>query len=200
MARAPRLTPRKRPRQDRSRALVEAILEAAALLIAERGWEAVTSNDIADKAGASIGSFYQYFPSRESVLATLWVDLREETLDRIANALLDASELPMDAVARHLAVAYLSAHHVDPRVLRCLFVEGSKLGAERKVREVDGELEQLLTSFLTSRRTDASVVGTILGAIDGVVRRALLHDEIPLDDPGLESRMSALLRGLIGAP
>jgi len=63
------LLPRKTPRQERSRALVDAIVEAAARVLIERG--DVNTNHVAELAGVSVGSVYQYFPHKDSLLAAL---------------------------------------------------------------------------------------------------------------------------------
>jgi AcrR family transcriptional regulator len=65
------LKPRKLPRQDRSRATVDAILEACARLLAEGGLAGLSTNRIARRAGVAIGSLYEFFPSRESILLSL---------------------------------------------------------------------------------------------------------------------------------
>ena len=65
------IEPRKRPRQARSRALVEAILDAAAHILAQHGREALTTNAVAVKAGVSVGSLYQYFPNRDAIIAAV---------------------------------------------------------------------------------------------------------------------------------
>ena len=62
---------RKRPTQERSRQTVEAILEAAAHLLAERGYVATTTNHVAERAGVSIGSLYQYFPNKDALVVAL---------------------------------------------------------------------------------------------------------------------------------
>jgi AcrR family transcriptional regulator len=66
-----RATPRKPPRQQRSRETVRAILEAAARVFEEDGVAGATTDRIAERAGVSIGSLYQYFPSKAAILATL---------------------------------------------------------------------------------------------------------------------------------
>lgn len=65
----PPLTPRKAPRQARSRALVEAIIEATARIFEREGAAACTTNAVAEIAGVSIGSLYQYFPNRHALTA-----------------------------------------------------------------------------------------------------------------------------------
>jgi len=83
------LEPRKRPHQQRSAATVDAILEAAARILECKGLEALTTNAVAELAGVSIGSLYQYFPGKAVILAEL---IRRERLillagiDRIAHA------------------------------------------------------------------------------------------------------------------
>lgn len=76
-----RVRPRKSPAQGRSAATVEAILEAAARILEERGLEGYTTNAVADRAGVSIGSLYQYFPGKEALTATL---IRRETARLVA--------------------------------------------------------------------------------------------------------------------
>jgi AcrR family transcriptional regulator len=63
------LAPRKLPRQQRARATCEAILEAAAHIIGREGLAGFNTNAVAERAGVSIGSLYQYFPNKDSLMA-----------------------------------------------------------------------------------------------------------------------------------
>jgi AcrR family transcriptional regulator len=65
------LKPRRKPRQDRSRQTVDAILEAAAQVFERHGYAAGTTNRIAQRAGVSIGSLYQYFPNKDAIVMEL---------------------------------------------------------------------------------------------------------------------------------
>lgn len=62
---------RKEPRQARSRATVDAIVQAGAHILGERGWDGFTTNEVADIAGVSIGSLYQYFPDKRSLVEAI---------------------------------------------------------------------------------------------------------------------------------
>ncbi|MDR3488568.1 MAG: TetR/AcrR family transcriptional regulator [Bradyrhizobium sp.] len=64
-------SPRKTPIQERSKATVDVIAEAAARILAKEGAEALTTNRIAEVAGVSVGSVYQYFPNKEAIVAAL---------------------------------------------------------------------------------------------------------------------------------
>lgn len=74
MARPPR-----KPRQERSKATVEAIVDAGFHVVAERGLAATTTQHIADRAGIGIGSFYEYFPNKEAVFTELFNRLTADT-------------------------------------------------------------------------------------------------------------------------
>ena len=104
MARTPSAEPRKRPRQRRSADTVERILAAAARIFDERGYRGTTTNHVAEEAGVSIGSLYQYFPNKDALL----VSLAERHVDDVATrfgarlAGLRDERPPLDATVRAL--------------------------------------------------------------------------------------------------
>ena len=69
------LTPRKRPSQERAQATWDAIVQAAGELLLTESAASLSTNRVAERAGVSVGTLYQYFPSKEAVLAE-WVDAR----------------------------------------------------------------------------------------------------------------------------
>lgn len=81
------LHPRKLPRQSRSKATVEAILDACADTVARRGYAALTTHAIASRAGVSVGTLYQYFPNRDAVAGALVVRAMERLLAGMRGAL-----------------------------------------------------------------------------------------------------------------
>jgi AcrR family transcriptional regulator len=80
---------RKSPRQERAQATVAAILEASAHILVERGHGALNTNQIAVRAGVSVGSLYQYFPNKEAVMTELIRQKRERMLSGVDVALAD---------------------------------------------------------------------------------------------------------------
>ena len=76
----PELKPRKLPRQTRSRASFDAILDGCARVLERGGYESLTTNHVAEVAGVGIGTLYDFFPNRESIV----VALAEQRLDRLA--------------------------------------------------------------------------------------------------------------------
>lgn len=77
-------TPRKRPNQSRSRALVDAVAQACLRILDEAGDDALTVARIAEVSGVAVGSIYQYFPNKDAIVAVLY----ERVLDQEAEQLL----------------------------------------------------------------------------------------------------------------
>src|SRR5512138_188963 len=94
--RTTRLTPRKQPVQQRSRATVESILTAASQVFAEQGYAAGTTNRIAERAGVSIGTLYQYFPNKETLAVRLLERHVEQGERMIAGLIERARTMPLD--------------------------------------------------------------------------------------------------------
>ena len=104
---------RKLPRQERSRALVDAIVEAAGRILVRQGREAVTTNAVAVIAGVSIGSLYQYFPHREAIIAAVAHRHAQRLHRRLADLDLTHAVTLEHAVTRIVA-ALFEAHALDP--------------------------------------------------------------------------------------
>ena len=78
---------KKTPTQGRSRQMVDALIEATARTIAERGWQSTTTNHIAVRAGVSVGSLYQYFDSRDDLLSALAEREHQRFMERLDGAI-----------------------------------------------------------------------------------------------------------------
>jgi AcrR family transcriptional regulator len=95
-ARKPRISVLKQPKQARSNELVAAILEAAVQVLEREGAQRFTTARVAEKAGVSVGSLYQYFPNKAAILFRLQSDEWRETIDMLRGILADHSRPPFD--------------------------------------------------------------------------------------------------------
>jgi AcrR family transcriptional regulator len=93
---APVISVRKRPQQARSARLVAYILEAAVRVLAREGAQKFTTARVAEEAGVSVGSLYQYFPNKEAILFRLQTDEWDQTSDLLESILVDSDEPPPD--------------------------------------------------------------------------------------------------------
>jgi len=91
-----RISSRKMPKQARSTELVAAILEAAVQVLAREGAHRFTTARVAEKAGVSVGSLYQYFPNKAAILFRLQSDEWRQTADLLRDILEDAEMPPLE--------------------------------------------------------------------------------------------------------
>lgn len=104
--RKPQLSSRKQPKQARSTELVAVILEAALQVLAQEGAHRFTTTRVAEKAGVSVGSLYQYFPNKAAILFRLQSDEWRQTTDLLRDILEDAGKPPLGRL-RNLVHAFL---------------------------------------------------------------------------------------------
>lgn len=173
-------SPRKSPSQERSRQTVQRILDAAARVFHEQGYTGATTNDIADEAGVSIGSLYQYFPNKDALLVALTRRHIELTTDSLATLLNSMPLRPQFEAVLRLVVDFLVEQH-DLDDLHLLVMHSAP-----RTNEINMELERSKTQLVdvTSRLLEPSnipadqrtltarmVVATIDAAVHDVIIR-----------------------------
>ncbi|WP_061471299.1 TetR/AcrR family transcriptional regulator [Acetobacter senegalensis] len=140
------LAPRKWPRQARSRATVNAILEATALLLEEG--KSCSTNAIAERAGVGIATLYQYFQGRNEVIAALSRQVRERLVHTVASALVTACRRSLRDGLRSLILAAVQADRKHPLFAVRLDEIEAKLPLETDHHRIMTELCAVVTTFL----------------------------------------------------
>jgi AcrR family transcriptional regulator len=138
--------PVKTPSQERSRATVEAILQAATYILIESGYGVFTTNAVAHRAGVNIATLYQYFPNKESIFAELARRHVEEARAAIAAAIVSRRGSGLEAVVRASVDATIAAHKVAPALHRILTEEAPRLG----LPPIEATADDALTSEQTA--------------------------------------------------
>ena len=108
--RTPVISSKKSPRQARSKQLVNDVLEAAVRVLAREGASRFTTVRVAEEAGVSVGSLYQYFPNKEALLFRLQADEWAETGAILEAMLADTRLAPLDRLRRAVLVFFRSEH------------------------------------------------------------------------------------------
>src|SRR3954453_20346490 len=108
--------PRKYASQERSRATVAALVEATARILVSEGFDKASTNRIAEVAGVSVGSLYQYFPTKEALVLAVVERHNRETMDVVAGVLDDLDSLPLEQAVQRLVTIAIEAHRVDPKL------------------------------------------------------------------------------------
>ena len=152
MAESPAVTPRKRPRQGRAAATVDAIVEAAARILEAEGLTGFNTNVVAAKAGVSIGSLYQYFPGKDAILAAL-IRREAEAFDRALTEAVGRTGDLGTASAVGLLAAVAADHQMSrPRLARILDLEEQRLGMAEEADAASGRTGAAIARFLGERR------------------------------------------------
>ncbi len=200
-------TERKRPRQTRAQETVRAILEATVQILDREGLEAATTTRIAEVAGVSIGSLYQYFSHRDAILHALQNREFERTLALMQNVLDEGNldEEPaktVTAVLRGLAKLYLAC----PGLHRVLAIEGLRVAKAEQVHAFDLRVIEVVRHFLSSTKAPLQTqnVGAAAFLVFQSVRAAmlafLLERPPGLDIDRLIEELTKLLTGYLLGP
>jgi len=115
--------PRRVPRQRRARTTVEAVLDAVARVIKREGTARLTTNRIAEAAGVSIGSLYQYFADKHAILVALRDRHVAEMGALVERRLVDHAAATLPALMRGLIEAMIEAHALDPALYQLLLAQ-----------------------------------------------------------------------------
>jgi AcrR family transcriptional regulator len=203
---ATRLRLRKQPRQARSRDTVKAILKAAAQVFASRGYAGTTTNHVAARAGVSIGSLYEYFPSKDALLVALADDHISEgqaILEEVWAGIHTCRD--MQEVVRRFARAMVDLHANDRPLHRLLFEEAPLPKKTRqRVIEIEEEASSRLEALLRAQpglteRDPALAAAVIVQCIDSLTHRMVLHRSDLGTDAYVEE-MVALVTAYLAAP
>lgn len=144
---SPRVSSRKRPKQIRSTELVAAILEAAVQVLATEGAQRFTTARVAEKAGVSVGSLYQYFPNKAAILFRLQSDEWRQTTEQWSAILGEVTKQPPERL-RNLVHAFIRSE-IEEAAVRVALDDAAPLYRDApEVREIHAEGDRIIERFM----------------------------------------------------
>lgn len=176
-----RINPRKSASQERSRLTVDALLEATARVLVKEGYDRASTNRIAQVAGVSIGSLYQYFPSKEALVAAVIDRHTQETTQLARDALIKVAMQPIEEAIRELVKLGIDAHRIDPKLHRVLTEQVPRVGRLDTVQARDREAYALVRAYLDAHRDEIEVADVELAAfvcvttVEALTHGAVIH-------------------------
>jgi AcrR family transcriptional regulator len=196
----PSLRPRKEPVQKRSQVTVDAIVEAAARVFVKEGYANSTTNRIAELAGVSVGSLYEYFPNKASLLAAL-VERQTEIMARVMRERLAAVEgRPLKEVVSTIARAVIEAHYQNVDLNRLLIAGMPRVALWRRIEQVSFSLAEQIRGALAHLIADPvrleHAAFTAETVVEGLLQRTILFAH-RLPGYRLEEEMSGVLMGYL---
>lgn len=186
------LEPRKRPRQTRSATTVAAILEAAAHILERDGFDALTTNAVAERAGVSIGSLYQYFPGKAALLAELVRSERAKLAARI-DAIASAPPRDLEPLVVLLIGAAVEHQLARPALARALDYAEQALPLDEETAALTHRLAITIANLLAPHHREALQAARDLVALaKGMIDAAGLAGETDRSDLARRVNLAAL--------
>ena len=116
-------SPRKKPVQDRSQITVDALVDAATRIFRDKGFAGATTNRVAEIAGVSVGSLYQYFPNKTALLTAVREKVHREFMEQMITACARGCERPFEPAVRGMAETSAAFHEQNSRLYRLFAAE-----------------------------------------------------------------------------
>ncbi|WP_025808917.1 TetR family transcriptional regulator [Pseudomonas chlororaphis] len=152
--RPPQVSSRKAPKQARSTELVAAILEAATQVLAREGAQRFTTARVAEKAGVSIGSLYQYFPNKAAILFRLQSDEWQQTTQLLRSILEDLGKAPLERL-RILVQVFIQSECEEARMRVALNDAAPLYRHAPEAQAVKAQGEMIFQTFMAEALPDA---------------------------------------------
>lgn len=199
-----RLKPRKLPSQARAHQTVDIILEAAAQVLQLRGYSGTTTNRVAERAGLSIGTIYEYFPNKDAMLAELqsrWSDKTYETFHATATA--DGEPISLRDGLRRVIEARIAATTLDTKLHSALQNDVPFRGNQKTITDRLSELRSLNIQSMENRKSEFRVddmemlSDLLMFGLHGYFDNLALRDPSRLCDETLVDRLTDMVHKLI---
>jgi AcrR family transcriptional regulator len=204
MARKPATKPRKHASQERSRATVDALVEATARILVREGYDKASTNRIAEVAGVSVGSLYQYYPGKEALVVAVIDRHNRDIMQVVRRALAEVASQPIEKAVRRLVAVAIEAHRVDPKLHRVLAEQIPRTGRLENVETFNRETYALFRSYLEGHSDELRMVDLGLAAfvcvtsIEALAHTAVLHRSEKLSDEAAATLVDEATRLVVG--
>lgn len=204
MFKSDRLKSRKQPIQARSQATVEAVFEATIQLLLHGGSSALTTNRIAEKAGVSIGTLYQYFPGKEALLYALVGRHLDKASDAVERACQAHRAMPLAACSDAFVNSYIDAKTGNPEASRALYHASTELDMKDLGSGMIARLHRAVRDMLFAAQDGKfadldDVVLTWVAAVTGGTRQIFEEDDTIARLPVFRAQLLQMSRAYLEA-
>jgi AcrR family transcriptional regulator len=189
--------PRAVPRRAPGKRIVEAILQSAMAVLSRDGFQRLTTNRIAQQAGVSIGSVYQYFPDKHAIIAAIGRELEQRALG-LFEQMVDVAPTRsirevVGMLVRGLACESFGDLPARREILRQVPRAWLADASERVDGTVKTELAKMLSARIDVREGDRELMAFVaMHAVEAVLEAAVLHRPEWLSDEAFQSELVQL--------
>jgi AcrR family transcriptional regulator len=198
------LEPRKQPVQARSAASVEAILEATVQVLLGVGMAKLTTTRVAARAGVSVGTLYQYFPNKSSLLQAVLRRHLSGITDAVDRVCMENMGKPLMEMVTALVDAFLEAKMRNPRLSTAFYAAGLDLHGAKVAAEVglhaNKSLARMLASSPEAMEPEPKVIASMLqGMLAGMSRKLLESDDAARELPMVRQELVVMACAYVAA-
>jgi AcrR family transcriptional regulator len=193
-----RRSPRKKPSQTRSKETVAALVTAAARIFERDGYARASVNRIAALAGVSVGSLYQYFPTKEALAAAVARKLSDEMIAVFQDGLADIALMPFDDALRAVAMRSVRGFRVNPRLRQVIVSELPESAFASS--DFDNELANAIEQYLRYHHDEvrpknyALAVAVVMAAVEAAAKAAAGRGDA---DEEIAEELACLIAGYL---
>ncbi len=197
------LKARKSPLQTRARVSVDSILEASAQVLEEYGLRKFSTNRVAQRAGVSIGTLYQYFPNKESLIAAIQQKHLDDLSAIMERAFATARGQSFETAIRTIVEADLEVHRVNPKLHKLLVDEVARLDAHGEEELLDRVVTDGLLDLLNRHRKSIRVpdlrlaVFLVMHMVESVVHAVLQERPASISSGALTKELVRAVTGYL---
>lgn len=199
-----RVRQRKQPVQERSQATVDAVLEATLQVLKREGFQALTTTRVAQRAGVSVGTLYQYFPDKASIVTALKLRYFERMVSTVQEVASSVAGAPLEVAIPALIDALLRFKREHFDLAMAIREPMVALGGESLLREASQKLVEATASVLLGARPnlkDAKLrAQTLNAAIEGVLSAVMFQSPKQLSSGQLDAELNRLALAYASAP
>jgi len=201
-SRRDRLTPRKRPVQARSEATVAALFEASIQVLLAVGYRKLTTTLVAERAGVSVGTLYQYFPNREALINSVIKGYLDEVVSSIERSCQDLDGRRLEELATGLADAFIAAKYKRIDVSRAMHEPLADVGGAELVKTAATRAAGFIANNLQSCRNasfrDVPLLALlIVMACSSLLQTAIADQTGLVNANALRGHMRAMVLGYL---
>ncbi len=170
--------PRKTPVQERAAATVQAIFEATIQVLLSHGADRLTTTRVAGRAGVSVGTLYQYYPNKQSLLFAAFEKHMDEVCERVEAACERARRRPLAEMMQQVVEAFVDVKIERADISVALYRVAAEVGGLAVVKRTTQRLRKAVGAMLETApdvemSPDKFAIDTMLGAISGAMKSVL---------------------------
>ena len=203
-ARPAHLNPRKTPRQARATATLDAMFEATIQVLVTDGPHRLTTTRVAERAGVSVGTMYQYFPHKQALFYALNERYLDVLVDKVEAACLAQHGATIMQMVEALVTTYWTAKTERPEVTRALYRSVVEIDNEALIAAFASRVDAATAAMLATA-SDASfddlptVTLTLLATVFGTVRNVFERSLDPHDERAIEGQVVMMCNAYLEA-